>query len=108
MEYCIIASGLRHEDSFGGRPTKLTTASNALWEIAYMFENHKINENKISYVDSIIGIDKKLDDIVNYRLKIDDDETIGQRYDPDNTLRLRDYILGFSVDEKIFIILLNK
>lgn len=99
LEYFIIASGLRHEDSFGGRPTKLSTESNALWEIAYMFENHKINENKISYVDSIIGIDKKLDDIVNNRLKLDDDETIGQRYDPDNTLHLRDYILGFSLDE---------
>lgn len=51
---------LRHEDSFGARPTKLDTESNALWEIAYMFENHKINENNISYVDSIIGIEKTL------------------------------------------------
>ncbi len=99
LEYFIIASGLRHEDPNGGRPAKSDTESNALWEIAFMFENHKLNENKISYVDNIIGIDKRISDTVNSRLKLDDDEIIGQRFDPNNKLNLRDYILGFSFDD---------
>lgn len=96
LEYFIIASGLRNADPNGGRPAKSETESNALWEIAFMFENHKLNENKIDYVDNIIEIDKKISNAAKGRIKLDDDETVGQRFDPDNELHLRDYILGFS------------
>ncbi|MGN0679546.1 MAG: tetratricopeptide repeat protein [Oscillospiraceae bacterium] len=101
LEYFLIASGFKPSDDhvINGRPAKCETESNALWEIAYMFENHKLNESKINYVDNIIAIDKRISSAVDNRLKLDDDEVIGQRIDNNNDLHLRDYILGFSFEE---------
>lgn len=100
LEYFLIACGLRaKENASNGRPIKYETESSALWEIGYMFENHYLEENKIAYVDSIIAIDNRIEEVLNTRLKLDDDEIIEQRFDENNNLHLRDYILGFYINE---------
>lgn len=102
LDYYIMASGFKQmdKDFKNGKPSKSVTESNALWEIAFMFENHYIPVSYISYVEKYVSIDSKLQTAIDNRNKKNSDE--GTRYEhekiKEKTSR-RDYLLGFSKSE---------
>lgn len=103
LDYFLIASGLMSvgEDDNNGKPAKSETESNALWEIAFMFENHYLTESHIDYVEKYISIDKRLDDIRYARQKKDSDEnTRYTKYETNEDWSRRDHILGFSFSDR--------
>lgn len=96
LDYFLIASGLMSvgEDDNNGKPAKSETESNALWEIAFMFENHYLTESHIDYVEKYISIDKRLDDIRYARQK----KTLTRIPDIRSTKQMR-----IGADEIIFL-----
>lgn len=103
LDYFLIASGMMSvdEDDNNGKPAKSETESNALWEIAFMFENHYLTESHIDYVERYVSIDKRLEDIKYNRAKKDSDEnTLYTKYKTNEDWSRRDHILGFSFRDK--------
>lgn len=102
LDYFLVASGLMSsgEGSNNGKPARSETESNALWEIAFMFENHVLNATHIEHVERYVEIDQRLECIKYSRAKKDSDEnTCYTKYDNGENWSRRDHILGFSFRE---------
>ncbi len=101
LDYFIIASGfIATTEGNSGKPARSETESNALWEIAFMFENHILNAAHIDYVERYVEIDQRLECIKYSRAKKDSDEnTYYTKYDNGESWSRRDHILGFSFRE---------
>ncbi len=77
--------------------------ANALWEIAFMIENHKLTPMQVNRVRNAFDVDAKLKEIIEARNKIDDKDRANdeianftdEEADLDNPLR--DYLVGHKV-----------
>ena len=81
LEYFLKASNCKESES------------NALWEIAFMCERHKIPEELLERINDSVNIDKKINDVIQVRNKIDDRDEIPYNA---NT-PYRDIILGYPL-----------
>lgn len=81
---------------------KISNDSNALWEVAFMIENHKLSEIQFERVKAKVNIESRLQKIINDRRKIDRNELIDTERKDDinvaaNEVTNRDYLVGFNL-----------